>query len=106
MPKMDELLGIPVIPVHTPTPGTYPEMPVLILDKGIHQVVRQALIVPDLVLVNGEGIPVIPVQPLPCPKPHKTPAALYRTNDIAMRQPLGCPQMLKRKIIRLGTGPG
>jgi hypothetical protein len=99
MPKMGKLLGLPVISVHTSTPGTYPEIPVLILDKGIHQVVSQALIVSDRVLVNGEGIPVIPVQPLPCPKPHKTPAALYRTNDIAMRQSLGCPQMLKRKII-------
>ena len=96
---MDKLLRVPVIPVYTTTPGANPEIPVTILDKSIYQVVSQALIISDLVFVNSECIAVIPVQPLAGAKPHKTPAALYGADDIAMRQPLGSPQMLKRKIV-------
>src|SRR6185437_1972351 len=104
MPEMLPPLRPAVKTVDTTTPGPYPEIALGVFDNALHQVIGQTIVIPCLVLVNGKGIPIIPVQPLARPEPHKTTAVLDRANDITMRQTLRRTQMYKGEIVGLGAG--
>src|SRR5579864_2681082 len=102
MPEMDKLIGSPVIPVQTPSTRRNPEITLRIFNDGIYKVVTQALVISESMLINSKSISVIPVQPLPRPKPHEPPAVLQRAYDIAVRKTLNRSEMSERKIRRLG----
>src|SRR5580658_3005936 len=104
MPEMGELIGLTVKPVQTAAPGGDPQISPAIFDHVVDEVIRKAPVIADLILVNGKGIPIVFVQTLPRPKPHKTPAVLQGTEDIALRQPLRRTQMLKGKMPGLWVG--
>ena len=106
MPEMHETLRPPVEPVDAAAPGPYPQIALSVLDDALNQVIGQAIVISRLILVNDKRISVITVQSLARSKPHKTPAVLHGTDDIAMRQSLRRSQMYKGEIITLRSGAG
>src|SRR5579863_7425974 len=104
MPEMGELIRLSVKPVQTAAPGSDPQIPTAIFDHVVDEVIRKASVIADLILVNGKRIPIVFVQTLPRAKPHKAPAVLQGTKDVALRQPLRRTQMLKGKMPGLWVG--
>src|SRR5580658_736690 len=104
MSEMRELIGAPVKPVQPAAPRADPQIATAIFNHVVDQVIRKAPVIADLILVNGKRIPIVFVQTLPRPKPHKAPAVLQGTKNIALQQPLRGTQMLKGKMPGLWVG--
>src|SRR5579863_2972615 len=83
-PIADKTMFFHVEPVKPSAPGAHPDIPLPVLDDRSDEIAAQAQGILRYILIYIEVVSVIAVEPIPRPKPHKTPPVPQDTGHIAL----------------------
>src|SRR6185312_3120914 len=91
----------PVEPVQPAAPGPEPKVSLTVKDHRGHEIAADTLRILGDVPVDGETIPVIPVQTVPRTHPHEALIVPQNAGDIVRRKTRAGPDMGKFQVLWL-----